>query len=63
MPSTIYAQFADDSLQVIIGIVGGPQDPDVWPNVEAIPSDDPRYVDYYDAQPSMVKQYMVVPGE
>ncbi|WP_439671403.1 hypothetical protein AEMCBJ_04305 [Cupriavidus necator] len=63
MPTTIYCQFEDESEQGIITIFGAPQDQDAWPNQGSLPSDDLRYVEYYDAQLSWVQQWLVKPGD
>lgn len=65
MLSTIHANFAEDDAQqsTIIGIWGSPQDPEVWKNQGAMPSDDARYVQYFNAQPKLIREFMIKPGE
>ena len=63
MPTTIHVQYADASEAQIIAIYSAPQDPDVYPNQGEMPSDDVRYVAYYDAQYPQMQQWLIKPGE
>ncbi len=63
MPSIIYAEFSEPELLHIKATYGAPQDPDYHPYMADIPSDDHRYVFYYDNFPEFMRDFMVKPGE
>ncbi|VVD74288.1 hypothetical protein PCO31010_00788 [Pandoraea commovens] len=63
MVTTIHCQFSDATEQSIIAVFGTQQDPGHYPSQGAIPSDDERYIAYFDSLGSSMQQYMIKPGE
>lgn len=63
MATTIYCQFSDASQETIIAVFGCHQDPASYPNQGAEPSDDERYIAFFDSLGQSMQQYMVKPGE
>jgi hypothetical protein len=57
----LYVQFSDDTMQTIISLFGGPQDPSEYPNQDVIDSTDPRYVAYYNSMPASFRPYLPSP--
>lgn len=52
MATILFVQFADSTKKSIVSVFGCPQDADSFPNQGEVPSDDSRYVDWYNALPS-----------
>ena len=56
----MFANFAEDK-RTITSWFAGPQDPEVWPDVEPISASDPRYVAYYEFLPLGARIGLPVP--
>jgi len=57
---TVFVQL-DPTLTVIIGYMGSPQDPEVFPNQMEMTVDDPRYIAWYDSQPFYIQWSLPTP--
>lgn len=55
MSTTLFVQFADSTKKSIVSVFGCPQDAEAFPNQGEIPSDDARYVAWYNALPAQWK--------
>ena len=63
MISEIYVQFAGDNDESIVTVFGGPQKESNFPHYGTMPSDDLRYVTYYDEQYPQIQKLLIKPGE
>lgn len=57
----LYVQFDGPAEEKIISFFGGPQDPGVWPNQGTVDTSDPRWHEFYDAFPDLIKPYLPTP--
>ncbi|MCP3713003.1 hypothetical protein M3I54_39980 [Paraburkholderia sp. CNPSo 3274] len=62
-PATVHVQFSDGTQRDIISYFGGPQDPNVHPNLATITSSDPRYHVWYYALPDTARQGLPTPAK
>jgi len=53
----IYAQMTDETMTVMQGWFGNPQDPEVWKNQETVYPNDARYHEWYNRQVPGVRPY------
>lgn len=44
----VFVQFKDPSKEVVVAIFSCAQDPEVWPIVEEVSDNDPRYLEFMD---------------
>lgn len=51
----IFVQFKDDSEADVIAVLGGAQDPAVWPNQGQVEEDDPRVSEFYNPRPTLAE--------
>lgn len=59
----VFVQFSDETEGVIQAVFSCAQDSEVYPNQGELPSDDPRYVTFYEGlAPGMVRG-MITPGQ
>jgi hypothetical protein len=66
MATTIFVQFTDSTDSSIMSVFAGPQDPAYFPNQGEMPSDDQRYVTYYNnipQYPESLRANMIKPGD
>jgi hypothetical protein len=59
----INVQFADDSDQVVVSYLSGPQDPAYYPNQGVISTSDPRWAAYYNAKPFFLRDGLPTPTD
>ena len=65
MATTLYAAFSDAKLTTITSVFPCPQSTDAFPFQDDIPSDDARYVTYYNQQTQLfptLAAVLVKPG-
>jgi hypothetical protein len=55
MKQTLNVQFADETNAVITSYFGSPQDPAIYPNQGTVESDDPRWMPFCEAVPSIAR--------
>ncbi len=58
---TLYIQWTNETETSIQSYFSAPQDPEVWEYQGAIECADPRWADYYNAQPALIQQFLPAP--
>lgn len=59
----VFVQFSDSTKTTVQAVFCFPQDPEMWPNQGAIPSNDSRYEGFYDALSADMQNKLIKPGD
>jgi hypothetical protein len=63
MATKVFVQYSDASQAALASVFGCPQNQDVYPNQDQIPSSDARYGMYFTNLPVLVQAHLIRPGD